>query len=346
MKLGYLAFTDKGYLLALRLAEALGGEACRCGRRDMSCNIVSLKEWTAKGFYSLDGLVFVGAAGIAVRAVAPHAADKTRDPAVAVVDECGKFAVSLLSGHLGGGNDLVRRISEACGAVPVITTATDANGVFAVDEWAKRQECCIANPERIKDISSALLNGGSIDIRCFTDIAGDPPAGVRQTEAESCHVLVDVSDMGCGMKKDGAGELPLRLIPRIAVLGIGCRKGSSRRQIEECFMRLLAESGLDERAVCAAASIDIKKDENGILEFCGARSLPFVTFTAAELGSLDGEFSASGFVESVTGVDNVCERSAVAASGGELYRKKLAYGGVTMAVALKPYYPDWRWTYE
>lgn len=101
----------------------------------------------------------MGAVGIAVRAIAPHCKSKATDPAVVVLDECGRFAVPLLSGHLGGANALARALAEACGAIPVITTATDANGVFAVDEWAKAQGCAVLEPERIKLVSGALLAG-------------------------------------------------------------------------------------------------------------------------------------------------------------------------------------------
>ena len=110
-------------------------------------------------FAQADALIFVGAVGIAVRAIAPHCKSKATDPAVVVLDECGRFAVPLLSGHLGGANALARALAEACGAIPVITTATDANGVFAVDEWAKAQGCAVLEPERIKLVSGALLAG-------------------------------------------------------------------------------------------------------------------------------------------------------------------------------------------
>ena len=103
----------------------------------------------ARQFAGSDALVFVGAVGIAVRAIAPHCQSKAQDPAVVVLDECGRFAVPILSGHLGGANDLARALAAVCGAVPVITTATDANGLFAVDEWAKAQGCAALEPERI-----------------------------------------------------------------------------------------------------------------------------------------------------------------------------------------------------
>ena len=143
MSRAYLAFTEKGMALAHRLARALPGSVSRCGAGG-----VRLAEWTSTQFAQADALIFVGAAGIAVRAIAPHCKSKATDPAVVVLDECGRFAVPLLSGHLGGANALARALAEACGAIPVITTATDANGVFAVDEWAKAQGCAGAGADQ------------------------------------------------------------------------------------------------------------------------------------------------------------------------------------------------------
>ena len=154
MSRAYLAFTEKGMALAHRLARALPGSVSRCGAGG-----VRLAEWTSTQFAQADALIFVGAVGIAVRAIAPHCKSKATDPAVVVLDECGRFSVPLLSGHLGGANALARALAEACGAIPVITTATDANGVFAVDEWAKAQGCAVLEPERIKLVSGALLAG-------------------------------------------------------------------------------------------------------------------------------------------------------------------------------------------
>lgn len=333
MKLFYLAFTGRGMALAESLAAALGGEAMRCGRP------MKLDEWTAAAFPTADGLVFVGAAGIAVRAIAPHVRSKTSDPAVVVVDECGRFAIPLLSGHLGGANDLARKIAGVCGAVPVITTATDANGVFAVDEWAKRQGCVVVNAERIKLVSGALLAGKPVRVRSPWPIAGESPAGVIPVENGPCDVLLDV----CGGAEDA-----LRLVPKIAVLGVGCRRGISCEALEAALETLLQKTGLAASAICAAATIDLKKDEAGLLKFCERHGWPLRIYSAEQLRQAEGEFTASAFVTSVTGVDNVCERAAVLAAGegGTLRWKKLAGGGVTMAAALRPFAPNWRWQDE
>ncbi len=101
-----------------------------------------------------------------MRAIAPHCQSKATDPAVVVLDECGRFAVPLLSGHLGGANDLARRLAAACGAVPVITTATDANGLFAVDEWAKQQNCAVWEAAA-HQISQRGTAGGQNGAVCF-----------------------------------------------------------------------------------------------------------------------------------------------------------------------------------
>ena len=331
MKLAYLSFTEKGRQLAGRLAAALGGTAQRCGA---SC---SLEAWTAAHFSQSDGLVYVGAAGIAVRAIAPHLKSKTTDPAVVVVDECARYAIPILSGHLGGANDLARAIGRVCGALPVLTTATDVNGVFAVDEWAKRQNCLVLNPERIKTVSAKLLAGGTITVQSSWPIAGQPPRNVCQTEDRGADVLLDIHP--------GTGE-KLHLVPRIAVLGVGCKKNVSFQTLETALAAFLTGAGVCEQAISAVASIDLKKNEPGLLDLCAAHGWPLKTYPAEQLRAVEGQFNPSAFVQGVTGVDNVCERSAVLASGGTLCQGKTAGDGITMALALAPYRPDWRWQDE
>ena len=327
MSRAYLVFTAKGEALAHRLAEALPGSVSRCGG-DMT-----LKDWTAEHFAQDEALIFVGAVGIAVRAIAPHCRSKAADPAVVVVDEGGSFAVPLLSGHLGGANALARALAKACGAVPVITTATDVNGLFAVDLWAKAQNCAVLEPERIKRVSGALLAGQTVRYWSPWPVAGETPAGVEKADPP------EAADFALTLTPQGGA---LHLVPRIGVLGVGCRRGTTARQLEEAFAAFCAASGLSPAAVCAAASIDLKKDEPGLAAFCKAHGWPITFYPADELRAVPGQFTPSAFVASVTGVDNVCERSAVKASGGTLLLPKTAGGGVTLALAVRPFAPDWR----
>ena len=325
MSTALLAFTDRGLQLAQELAAALGGQAERCAPEG------GLQRWTERHFAADDALIYVGAAGIAVRAVAPHCQHKNRDPAVVVVDELGRYAIPILSGHLGGANALARQIGRICGAQPVITTATDINGVFAVDTWAKRQNCAVLDPARIKLVSGALLAGQPVRIRSAWPIDGTPPENVVQTDDPDADVTVDIA-------ADGQG---LRLVPRIGVLGVGCRRGTAVETLEAAFARWLDECGICPEGICAAATIDLKQNETGLLAFCENHNWPLSCYSASRLGAVEGEFSPSRFVKEITGVDNVCERAAVLASGGTLCVSKWAQNGVTFALALKPCHLDW-----
>lgn len=139
---------------------------------------VDLRAWTALAWEASDALLFVGAAGIAVRAIAPHVASKASDSAVVAIDEAGRFAVPLLSGHLGGANELAQTVARVAGAIPVITTATDVRGVWAVDTWARRAGLAVSNPEAIKRVSARLLSGGRVALYSDMPISGQPPEGV------------------------------------------------------------------------------------------------------------------------------------------------------------------------
>lgn len=331
MNVRYIAFSRRGEKLALRLAEKAGGEVCRCNRE------ASLRDWTEQAFLQAEGLVFVGAAGIAVRAIAPHVRHKTTDPAVVVADEGGSFFIPILSGHLGGANELARTLAAICGGTPVITTATDVNGLFAVDEWAKRQKGFIRNPERIREVSGKLLAGEKVTFASRWPIVGKLPPRVEEGTPEDCDFL-----LGYGTENPEA----LCIVPKIFVLGMGCRKGAPEEQIETRFQAFLHLHDLPEQAVVKVCSIDRKGQEPGILAFCRKHGYPYETFSAEELRKAEGAFASSSFVAETVGVDNVCERSAVLGSGGKLVCPKYAGEGVTLALAEMPYTPDWRWQDE
>ncbi|MBQ7714008.1 MAG: cobalamin biosynthesis protein [Oscillospiraceae bacterium] len=320
----YLAFTERGRALAERLRSALGGEVS-CTRDG-----VKLNDWTAAHFPTAKALVYVGAAGIAVRAVAPHLASKASDPAVLCVDEGGQFVIPLASGHLGGANAFTHEVANILGATAVITTATDGRGVFAVDEWARTQDCAVVGAEHIKRISAALLAGERVTFRSAFPIAGEPPEGVTPTDGEPDFWV------------DARPHAGLVVAPRCLTLGVGCKRGTARESLEARFREFCRANDILPQAIRAAASIDRKADEEGLLSFCAAHGWALKTYTAAELSAVAGDFSASAFVDAVTGVDNVCERAAVLASGGALLARKDAGDGVTFALARGDVHLDWR----
>jgi cobalt-precorrin 5A hydrolase len=244
---------------------------------------MSLNQWVEPLWEETEAIVFVGATGIAVRAIAPFIKSKKTDPAVLCMDEKGTFCIPLLSGHLGGANELAEKLCDLTGALPVITTATDLNECFAVDLFAKKQGIEIRDMKEAKEISAALLSG----------------------------------------KK------------RITA-GIGCRKGTSAKEVKAALIEVCSRNRIPIECIKQLASIELKKEEAGIIETAREFQIPFITFSAEELSEVPGEYTASLFVQSVTGVENVCERSAVLGSSyGILIQKKTAVGPVTVALALK-----------
>jgi cobalt-precorrin 5A hydrolase len=275
-------------------------------------------------FSSVDAMVFVGSTGIAVREIAPHVRDKATDPAVVSIDELGRFCVPLLSGHIGGANDLALELANALDATPVITTATDINKRFSVDAWAARNGYEIASLSRAKAVSAAILEQ-DIPLQCDYPIMTKLPGGVILGDSGAVGIRIS-------MYRDEPFERTLRLIPRILHLGIGCRKGTDISVIREAVDTVLKENNIDHRAVKCVASIDLKAEEAGLLAFCQEQKLPVLFFSAEELKAVPGEFTPSVFVQSITGVDNVCERAALIGAEN-LIVKKTARNGVTVALA-------------
>lgn len=271
-----------------------------------------------------DAMVFVGSCGIAVREIAPHVRDKRTDPAVLCIDELGRFVIPLLSGHIGGANDLARLLAEHLDATPVITTATDINRKFSVDAWAAQQGLVIDSMPLAKAVSAAILEN---DIPLCSDfpVVTAYPQGVVPGDSGELGICISWE------RKEPFAKT-LRLIPKILHLGIGCRRGTETAAITEAVEQVLNGKNIDARAVECVASIDLKAKEPGLLAFCQENQWPVSFYSAEQLREVEGEFTSSGFVQSITGVDNVCERAALLGAD-RLLVKKTALNGVTVAIA-------------
>lgn len=292
----------------------------------------SLREAVGRLFETADLIVFFTAAGIAVRSIAPFIMHKSVDPAVVTVDECARYAISLLSGHHGGANRYAREIAGMTGAEPVVTTATDGEGKFAVDEFARVNHLEITDWDMAKRISAGLLSGGEA---ALYDADRRLIARTKDGRMPECGIVISnkarPNEETCGCKN------VLRLIPKNIYLGIGCKKGTESAKIQEAVRKALELADISPNAVAKAASIDLKEKEPGILEFCEQHGIEYVTFPADELMKVEGSVSSSAFVRQIAGVDNVCERSALAAGGDRLILPKQIYEGVTVAIAESDY---------
>ena len=335
MTVWLISYTARGRALGARIADILRatGHNCRtfalpkfCGAGDEPLTR-SAADWAGLGFEEADALVFCCASGIAVRAIAPHVKDKRTDPAVLVLDEGGRFVIPLLSGHLGGANSLALDLADKLSATPVLTTATDVNGLFAVDVFAKENGLFIEDMALCKAVSAALLAGEQVGFRADLPMVGPLPKGLVEGDAD------------LGIYVSAANDRPfprtLRLIPRRYTAGLGCRRGKSAEELEGFLLKNLENCGVGLPELKALASIDIKKDEPGLVALGEKLGLPFVTYSAEELRAAPGEFTPSAFVQEVTGVDSVCERAAVLSSGGALVVQKIAENGMTFALAKK-----------
>lgn len=277
-------------------------------------------------FYVCDGLIFVSAAGIAVRKIAPLLRSKLTDPAVVAVDEGGRFAVSLLSGHMGGANALTEFIAAKIGATPVITTATDTGGKFSPDSFAVANNLHICDMKAAKELAAEVLNGEKIGIS-----SDFPYKNLPSDFTDDCNAEYGICISENKNKKPFLHTL--NFVPKNISVGFGCKKNTDCEMFENFVLDNLKQNNIDITQLRFAATIDIKMNETAILQFCRKYSIPLKFFTAQQLMTAEGEFTSSEFVKKTTGADNVCERSA-AMEGGKIIVPKYSENGMTFAAAV------------
>ena len=285
------------------------------GFRKVSAPLV---EWTRTVFIPGNALIFVGAVGIAVRAVSGLARDKLSDCPVIVIDDSASFVIPILSGHAGGANKLAAVIAELLGAVPVITTSTDVNETFSVDSFAAEKRLTIANRDGIRQVSAKAIEGKKVTL----SIKNFPPK--EKTDV----IVADETD----------AEYSLLLKPKRYTVGIGMKRGRAVEAVETFFLEVLKDNGIGPDDVFAICTIDIKEEEAAIKSLRDKYRIPVLSFDREILERVNGDFRGSEFVRSVTGVDNVCERAAIAGAGAgaEIILGKLAKDGMTIAIARNP----------
>ena len=316
-----------------------------------------LGEWTKQRMMEGNAILFIGACGIAVRAIAPYLSDKLHDVPVLVMDETGQYVIPILAGHVGGANELARYLAAVMEAEAVITTATDLHEKFAVDLFAKKNHLQILNKDGIVKVSAKVLAGETITISIesghYRESGDTDDSNTKEeTNLDQSKTLVDkgqairMIDYPPTEKVDVVvAEEPERydasiyLRPKQYVVGMGCRKDKDSAELMAFYRKTLEQENIEPELVYALASIDKKKEEAGLLAICERKRIPFLVYTAEELSQMNGTFHASSFVETQVGVDNVCERAALAGcgKGGKLIYEKHAQDGMTIAIAKR----DW-----
>ena len=317
MKLACLFFSSDGEKLAQKLASSYADEVTLFSKKDYKAKLPQI-------FSEFEGVVFISSTGIAVRLSHPYIKNKTVDPAIVVVDDSGRYAISLLSGHLGGANALTTEIALLLSCQPIITTASDARGLEAVDLFAMRNNLEIGSLENAKKLTALMIEGKRIEY------LSNYPFRIRY------HNLVKHHPDGylivtCQERSDH--RFPAcYLHPRLLNVGIGCKKGKSSEEIIDAIQLVFKERNLSLNAINTIASVEVKKDEPGLIEACSQLNRPLKIFTTEEIRKVQDQFAKSEFVESIIGVTGVSEPCAHLA-GGEIIIHKHAVDGVTVAVA-------------
>ncbi len=287
-------------------------------------------------------LIFISAAGIAVRSIAPFLKGKDRDPAVLLIDEKGEFVISLLSGHLGGANELTKLIAKRIKARPVITTATDLAGLPSIEELTKKFDFAIEDIKKIKYINSAIIKGGQVVIA-----DKDPKRLAAMKKAyKKTNVFKFQKTVPRRLKKGDAlaivsfdstlkaPKAALLLRPREFVVGVGCKKGVTIKEVEAAISKTLLAKRVSPLSIKTVASVDIKKTEAGILKFAEKYNMLTEFVSKTRLSKITLPSGPSKAVIKKLGIGGVAEPAALIVSGAvKLWIKKKIHKRITVALA-------------
>ncbi len=313
-----LALTKGGYELGRRLAPLLEGDFFACKGR--------VAEVFAQAWQDYPQIVCIMASGIVVRTIAPLLQDKYRDPAIVVCDEQGRFAISLLSGHLGGANRLAHRVAAAVGGQAVLTTASDVLGRTALDLWCRELGLIPGDKAAFTRAMGRLVDCGSLKVWSAYPLPLLPPDLRAVEERDAADLIVDA--------RTEATTGAVLLHPKSLVVGIGCNRGTPKADIAETVTATCAQHQLAPEAIARLASIDLKQDEAGLLEFARDQGLTIDFFSSEQLNQVAG-VSTSAAVLKATGAKGVAEPAALlsAGAGSTLLVNKMKWTDVTTAVA-------------
>ena len=328
MRVCVIAITQAGNNTAADIAGKLG---CTHHRLDDKVAPSLAYLWSR-----YDGIICVMAAGIVVRSIAPLIEDKRYDPCVLVTDQHGKYVVSLLSGHLGGGNELAQKVAGVTGGVPVITTASDNLGKVALDLWAQRNNLLVTDREKLTRLTTRLINGRTI--RVYSEHPVEKLAANMKSVED-----VDEADLIISIHSQ-SNPGPLHCVPASLYIGVGCNRGTPAADIAVSFRELCESFNIHPGAFCGLATIDVKNDEAGITEFGEEKDLIISYFSRDELNGVDNVSYSAAAMKAV-GAKGVAEPAAILAAcknkrPGKLIIAKQKWKDVTMAVAQRIIY-EW-----
>lgn len=344
-KIAFISVTQNGMNLAIDIRNMIDEgdiyiteKLYKLNENKQIVNIIEgkLSDFMPILFREYEVLIFIMATGIVVRSIANEIKSKFEDPAILVIDEKGKNVISLLSGHMGGANEATNYISNLIGGNPVITTATDVNDKTSLDMIAKRLNAHIDNfRESVKEVNSLLVNDGKVGI--FID-------GNYDVDARGLITIKNINEFHRYDKLDKIiyitnkskieidDERIVKVVPKNIVIGMGCRRGTTCGDINNSLEDLLNKYDLDKKSIRKIGSVEVKKDEKGIIELAKQLNIPFETIKLEEIKKIEDRFEKSDFVKKSIGVYCVAEPVAYILSNKNLIVAKHRYKGITFSI--------------
>lgn len=330
MKIAILSITENAYNISKKLKESLDEDLTI-----LSCDLFfkDVKHNINKTFYEYDVLIGIMASGILIRSIAPLIKNKYDDPAVLLIDEKGKFVVSLLSGHLGGANKISLKIAKLLNAQEIITTSTDLNNKFGIDTLANMFYWNIFNKNLILLFNKGILNNEPLKIKANKNI------DYLKEYFNNFTLEIDLRNNENNLSKFSftLNNKEILAEERLIVLGIGCKKNKSKDDILNAINIALNNLNLPIERINLISTASIKKDESGIKEISKELNKKLVIVDIEDIKNFKCKYcSKSKFVKKVFGIDGVCEQSALITAGSEsqLIHKKIGINGVTIALAI------------
>ena len=356
--------SPKGKEIALKLQKHLRAELYIKEHSENLSKNFNLSDITKKAMKNSNGIIFISSTGIAVRAIAPFLEGKDKDPGVVVVDLSCKYAINILSGHLGGGNELTIKVAEILKVQPIITTATDNFGIIGPDILAKENDLIIEDLKKTKYIASLLVDGKTVGIKddykelkigkgyeeiqdlrenCIWithNLKFNYDDNLISNELKNINInrnIVSNEYNDCLNKQIENKELDyskiLKLIKKDLILGIGCRRDTDYEKLYDFITNSLIKYNFDIKSVAAIVSVDVKKDETGIIKLAEKINCPFKTFTKQEIKTVQDKYEKSEFVLRTLGITGVCE-PCVDLAEAEVIISKVKSQGMTLAIGV------------
>lgn len=337
MKLACISFTSSGREISRKLKNESSHIIVEINKETFQEKVSNhMKEI----FNNYDGIIFISSTGIALRLIAPYIECKTKDPAVIVVDDMGKYTISLLSGHIGGANELTLEVSKILGNQAIITTASDNRGIDAIDTFAKRYNLEIESMDDAKKLTSLMVEGkkiklvSDIDVKLNYDnvIKNIIFSQVERPLYDGAIIISSIEDINDLIDEQDKCKPICILRPKNLNIGIGCRRGKSKEEILNAIKEVFEENNLSLKSISKIGTIDVKEDEEGIIETSKEFNCPMIIFTKEDIESIQQKFNESQFVKSKVGVTSVCEPCAYLL-GSEMIVNKKIINGITIAVS-------------